>query len=203
MKRTFIVIVITGGLLFAGGCLKNPFATRHSDTPAGVTGTWETPAAPETAIRNLLYACNEKIVQNYQSCLAEIFTFSAPEDSIRAEGQGLGNLYYDWDKNTDILTAQNIFSTYSAPGYQLFLSMLESANNPDSIGDTIAVVYREYVIRMVVADSIGVDTTMANGLATFRLNQAQFGFWSIYFWQDLPDTVGGYDWGQLKAMYRQ
>jgi hypothetical protein len=189
--------------LFVCGCIKNPFATRHSETPVGVTGTWETPAAPETAIRNLLYACNEKVVQNYQSCLADNFVFSAPEDSIRAESQGSGALYYNWDKNTEILTAQNLFSIFSASGYQLFLSMLESANNPDSIGDTVAVIYREYVIRMIVGDSIGVDTTTAEGLATFRLNQAQFGLWNIYLWQDLPDTVGGYDWGQLKAMYRQ
>ncbi len=189
--------------LFVCGCLKNPFATRHSESPVGVIGTWETPAAPETAIRNLLYACNEKVVQNYQSCLTDNFVFSAPEDSIRAESQGSGTSYYYWDKNTEILTAQNLFSTFSAPGYQLFLSMLESANNPDSIGDTIAVIYRKYVIRMIVGDSIGVDTTIAEGLATFRLNQAQFGLWNIYFWRDLPDTVGGYDWGQLKATYRQ
>jgi hypothetical protein len=186
-----------------GGCLKNPFATRHGEDPVGVTGTWETPAAPETAIRNLLYACNEKIVQNYQSCLSDNFVFSTPEDSIRAESQGSGYLYYNWDKNVEILTAQNIFSTYGSSGHQLFLSMLQSPNNPDSIGDTIAVIYRQYVMRLIVADSIGIDTTTASGLATFRLNQAQFDLWSIYFWQDLPDTVGGYNWGQFKAMYRQ
>lgn len=201
MRKTAIMIVVLA--LFVCGCLKNPFATRHSESPVGVIGTWETPAAPETAIRNLLYACNEKVVQNYQSCLTDNFVFSAPEDSIRAESQGSGTSYYYWDKNTEILTAQNLFSTFSAPGYQLFLSMLESANNPDSIGDTIAVIYRKYVIRMIVGDSIGVDTTIAEGLATFRLNQAQFGLWNIYFWRDLPDTVGGYDWGQLKATYRQ
>jgi hypothetical protein len=189
--------------LLLGGCLKNPFSSRHSESPVGVTGTWETPAAPETAIRNLLYACNEKIVQNYQSCLSDNFTFSTPEDSIRAESQGSGYLYYNWDKNVEILTAQNIFSTYSASGHQLFLSMLESPSNPDSIGDTVAVIYREYVMRLIVADSTNIDTTMASGLATFRLNQAQFDLWSIYFWQDLPDTVGGYNWGQFKAMYRQ
>jgi len=201
LRKTAIMIVVLA--LFVCGCLKNPFATRHSESPVGVIGTWETPAAPETAIRNLLYACNEKVVQNYQSCLTDNFVFSAPEDSIRAESQGSGTSYYYWDKNTEILTAQNLFSTFSAPGYQLFLSMLESANNPDSIGDTIAVIYRKYVIRMIVGDSIGVDTTIAEGLATFRLNQAQFGLWNIYFWRDLPDTVGGYDWGQLKATYRQ
>jgi hypothetical protein len=201
LKKTTIVFMIP--FLIVCGCLKNPFATRHSESPAGVTGTWETPASPETAIRNLLYACNEKIVQNYQSCLADDFVFSAPEDSIRAESQGSGYLYYNWDKNTEILTAQNLFSTFGSTGYQLLFSMLESASNPDSIGDTIAVIYREYVIRIIVADSVGIDTTNARGLATFRLNQAQFGFWNIYFWRDLPDTVGGYDWGQLKAMYRQ
>jgi hypothetical protein len=200
-KILLIAAMLTISLI--GGCLKNPFATRNSEDPVGVTGTWETPASPETAIRNLLYACNEKNVQNYRSCLSDNFVFSSPEDSIRAESQGSAYLYYNWDKGVETFTAQNIFSTYSASGHQLLLSMMESGNNPDSIGDTVAVIYREYVIRLVVADSIHIDTATASGLATFRLNQGQYDFWSIYFWQDLPDTVGGFTWGQFKAMYRQ
>jgi hypothetical protein len=191
-----LVLVI---LLFISGCLKNPFASRHSETPAGITGTWETPAAPETVIRNLLNAYNEKVPQNYSTCLANNFVFSAPEDSIRNTGQGYG----DWDRNVEIRTAENIFSVFNSPGKHLDLGLIESASNPDSIGDTAAVLYRNYIVRIVVADTLGADTTIAKGLATFRLNQAELNLWSIYFWQDLPDTVGGYDWGQFKAMYRQ
>jgi len=201
--KGILIDLIIGAMFLINGCLKNPFATRHSETPAGVTGTWETPAAPETVIRNLLYSYNEKVLQNYQSCLAENFGFSAPEDSIRAEGQGSGYLYYDWDKNAEVLAAQNIFSIFNSSGHHLDLNLIESINNPDSVGDTVAVLYREYTIRIIQAASLGPDTTTAKGLATFRLNQAQFDLWSIYFWQDLPDTVGGYGWGKFKAMYRQ
>jgi hypothetical protein len=186
-----------------GGCLKNPFATRHSEAPAGATGTWETPASPDIAIRNLLYAYNEKVIQNYQSCLGENFMFSAREDSITAEAQGSGYLFYGWNKQVETLTAQNIFSTFGVSGKHMDISFSDSPDNPDSLGDTTAVLYRQYVIRIVVADSLNPDTTVARGIATFHLNQAQFDLWSIYHWEDLPLTPGAYDWGQFKAMYRQ
>jgi hypothetical protein len=186
-------------LLLIGGCLKNPFATRHSESPEGVTGTLETPASPEAVMRNLINAYNEKNDQNYGSCLADNFTFSAPEDSI---AHSSGNLYDGWDKQVELGTSQNIFSTFSISGHQLLLTMRESANNPDSIGDTVAVIYRNYEIRIIVADSIGSDTSIAQGLSLFRLNSAQIGYWNIYFWQDLPEPVGSYDWSQFKAEYR-
>jgi hypothetical protein len=185
--------------LLIGGCIKNPFATRHSESPAGVTGTWETPAAPDAVLRNLLNAYNEKNDQNYQSCLADNFIFSAPEDSI---GQVSGNPYDGWDKAVEILTAQNIFSTFRISGHQLLLSVRGSTNNPDSIGDTVAVIYRNYEIRIIIADSIGSDTTIAQGLGIFRLSSVQIGLWNIYFWQDLPEPVGSYDWAQFKVEYK-
>jgi hypothetical protein len=200
IKNSGIFILVAFCL---GGCIKNPFATRQSEQPAGAVGTWETPASPDIAIRNLLNAYNEKIAQNYQSCLGENFIFSAREDSIAAEAQGLGSLYQGWNKQVETLTAQNIFSTFGVSGKHMDLSFTNSPDNPDSLGDTVAVLYRQYVIRVVVADSLAPDTTIISGLATFHLNQPQFSLWSIYFWEDLPLTPGAYDWGKFKAMYRQ
>lgn len=102
-----------------------------------------------------------------------------------------------------MLTAQNIFSTYNAPGRRLDLIMAESSSNPDSIGDTVAVVYREYTLRVVLADSLGADTTIMTGLASFRLNQAMLSFWTINLWKDIPDRPEAESWGKFKASFRR
>lgn len=201
MKRLMISSVLI--VFAAGGCFKNPVSTRTGQPPAGIVGTWETPASPEAVIRNLLFSYNEMFIQNFQSCLAEDFYFSSPEDSIRAEAQGSGYLYYDWGKAVEISTAQNIFSTFSAPGRKLDLIMAESFENPDSLGDTLAVVYRQYILRSIVVDSLGADTTTMSGLATFRLSQAMLSFWTINSWRDIPDRPAGPSWGNFKAMYRR
>jgi hypothetical protein len=197
------LLLITILLVSLSGCAKNPFSTRKSEPPAGTVGTWETPASPEIVIRNLLYAYNEKIMPNYQSCLADNFVFSAREDSLAAEAHGNGSAYYGWNKQVETQTAQNIFSTFGISGRHLDLILSESPDNPDSLGDTTAVLYRQYLIRIIAADSTRVDTTMAQGTATFHLNQAMLNLWSIYYWEDLPLTSGSYDWGKLKASYRQ
>ena len=198
MKKISAIIVLAIALLL-GGCLKNPFATRHSEPPEGiVTGTWEPPVAPEAVLRNLLNAYNEKDDQNYQSCLADNFVFSAPEDSI---SHSSGNLYDGWNKIIELGTAQNIFSTFSLSGHQLILSMNLLSNNPDSTGDTVAVLYRNYNIQIIVADSLGIHTRTAQGTAMFRLS-SQGGYWNVYFWQDIPEPIGSFDWAQFKAEYR-
>ncbi len=201
MKKIFVFLFLI--VLAIGGCFKNPVATRTGQPPAGIVGTWETPASPEAVIRNLLFSYNEMFIQNFQSCLGENFYFSSPEDSIRAEAQGSGYLYYDWNKSVEISTAQNIFSTFNVPGRKLDLIMSESFDNPDSLGDTLAVVYREYILRSIVIDSLGADTTTMTGLATFRLSQAMLSFWTIDSWKDIPAQPGGLSWGQFKAMYRR
>lgn len=200
MKRLFFVILALG--VAVSGCIKNPFSTRDSQQPVGTSGTWETPASSETVIRNLMFAYNEKIIQNFQSCLAENFVFSAPEDSIEAEAQGNGYIYYNWNKKVEVSTTENIFSTFSAGGNHLDLILIESTDYPDSIGDTTAVLYRDYTL-IIRNDSLSPDTTVAEGLATFRLNQTLFNWWSIYFWQDLPSPLSKYSWGDFKAEYRR
>ena len=105
----FSILILTA---IVTGCLKNPYDTRDSQEPAGTSGTWETPATPEVALTNLIFAYNEKNIQNYQSCLADEFVFSAPEDSIDAEAQGNGFLFRDWNKEVEVSTAEKIFSTF-------------------------------------------------------------------------------------------
>jgi hypothetical protein len=200
LKRLLSLILV----IFAGisGCSKDPIHTRDSQEPAGSTGTWETPATPEAVVTNLMYAYIEKNIQNYQLCLAEKFFYSAFEDSIEAEAQGNGYLYHDWNKEVEVSVTENIFSAFSASGYYLDLLMSSSSDYPDSIGDTLAVIYRDYTIRIVTADSLIPDTSRVEGLAAFHLSQSLFSWWSIYLWEEGPSAQGGYDWGDFKAEYR-
>ncbi|OQX91723.1 MAG: hypothetical protein B6D58_06625 [candidate division Zixibacteria bacterium 4484_95] len=201
MKRLLLIISIFS--IVIGGCIKNPFATRNSQQPVGITGTWETPASSGIVMTNLMFAYNERIIQNFQSCLADNFVFSAPEDSIEAEAQGNGYIYYGWNKEVEVSTTENIFSTFSTGGNHLDLILTESPDYPDSIGDTSAVLYRNYTLRIIESDSMSTDTITTEGLATFRLSQTLFNWWSIYFWKDLSWPSSENSWGDFKADYRR
>ncbi len=200
MKRLYPIILII--LVAVSGCLKNPFDTRGGQQPAGATGSWETPATPEVMITNLMYAYNEKNIQNYQDCFDSGFVFSAFEDSIEAEAQGNGYLFQFWDKAVEITTTENIFTTFSQNGNYLDLTMSISSDNPDNIGDTLAVLYRNYTLTIIKSDSLQIDTTEAEGLASFTLNQSSLNLWTIYLWEEIPSGRSGYDWGDFKAEYR-
>ena len=200
MKRLIpLLFIILAGIT---GCLKDPIHTRDGQEPASSTGTWETPAAPEVVVTNLMYAYIEKNIQNYQLCLDEDFIFSTPEDSIEAETQGRGYLYHNWNKEVEVSVTENIFSAFTASGYYLDLTMISSSDYPDSIGDTLAVIYREYTIRMVITDSLSVDTARVEGLAAFHLSQSLFNWWNIYLWTEVLSLQDNYNWGDFKAEYR-
>jgi len=200
LKRLYLIILII--LFTVSGCLKNPFYTRNSQQPAGTTGTWETPATPEVMIANLMYAYNEKNIQNYRDCFDSGFVFSAFEDSIEAEAQGNGYLFQFWDKAVEIMTAENIFATFSQNDNHLDLIMGISIDNPDNIGDTLAVLYRNYTLTIIRSDSLQTDTTAAEGLASFTLNQTSLNLWTICLWEEVPSGRSDYDWGDFKAEYR-
>lgn len=194
-----MAVVILGGL---SGCLKDPFTTRHSQEPAGSTGTWETPSTPDVVLLNLLYAYNEKNIQNYQLCLADDYVFSATEDSIEAEASGNPALFQFWDKAAEVSATENIFASVAAGNQYLDLILSPSQEYPDSLGDSLAVIYRNYILRIVTYDSLAVDTTYIEGAASFSLLRTLFNWWSIYLWKELPVPGNEYDWAEYKAEYR-
>lgn len=200
MKKTFLIVLTV--ILGLGGCLKNPVATRDAQDPAGSTGTWDTPATPEQVLINMIYAYNEKNIQNYQLCFANDFIFSATEDSIEAEAQGNGYLFRGWDKSVEVSVTENLFPSFTAEGNSLDMVLSPSSDYPDSIGDSLAVMYREYSLRIVTADSLDADTTIIQGLVSFSSSRNPFNWWSIYFWQEIPFDGTDYSWANLKAEYR-
>ena len=194
------------GSLFLFICLlgcKNPFKTRKSPPPIITEGTWDTPFRPEIVIQNLLYAYNEKIIGNFILCLSDSFGFSASEDSIDAVNQGRPELFANWDKSTEVSVTTNIFTTFrqNVDSISYVLSFDPSPPVPDDIGDTVAVLSRDYLL--FISKAVPPETTWVKGTATFHMRQTSLNWWSIYFWSDIPDVSGGYDWGDFKAGFRQ
>jgi len=200
LKKALLIALITA--LGLGGCLKNPIDTRQAQEPAGSSGTWDTPATPEQVLINMIFAYNEKNIQNYQLCLANDFIFSAPEDSIEADAQGNGQLFRDWDKGVEVSVTENLFASLVAEGDYLDIVLSPSSDYPDSIGDSLAVLYREYSLRTVTVDSLSADTAIIQGLAAFSSSRTLFNWWSIYFWKELPFSGTDYSWANFKAEFR-
>ncbi len=204
LGQTFLHLILLG-LIFSfslPGC-KNPFKTRESPPPIKEEGgTWVSPSDPEDVIQNLWYAYNEKNILNFDRCLCDSFRFSAPEDSIKAVQDNRGELFEDWDKSTEVSVTNNIFTTFSknvdSTRYVLFFDPTPPIS--DEISDTTAVLSRNY--ELSIFKSAPPETTLAKGTATFYMKQTSLNWWSIYFWGDIPDSSGKYDWGDFKAEFR-
>ena len=192
------------GYFCISGC-KNPFKTRNSPPPVFTEGTWETPASPEIVIQNLLHAYNEKIIGNFIQCLSDSFRFSAPEDSIDAINQGPPGLFANWDRSVEVKVTTNIFKTsrQSPDSLSYILKFHRDPPVPDDLGNTLAVLSRDYELLIFDLKATPPETTLAKGTATFHMRQPPFNWWSIYFWSDIPAETGEEDWGDFKAKFRQ
>jgi hypothetical protein len=200
----FLILVAVVFSLCLQGC-KNPFKTRKSPLPIITEGTWDTPFRPAIVIQNLLHAYNEKIIGNFILCLCDSFRFSSSEDSIDAFNRGRPELFANWDKSTEVSVTTNIFTTFrqniDSISYVLFFNPIPPVS--DDIGDTVAILSRDYDLFVFNLKSAPPETTFAKGTATFHMRQTSLNWWSIYFWSDIPDVSGGYDWGDFKAEFRQ
>ncbi len=206
MGRISLFLIL--GSLFVCLCLpgcKNPFKTRESPPPKTREGTWDTPFRPDIVIGNLLHAYNEKVIGNFILCLCDSFRFSAPEDSVKAIQDNREELFANWDKSTEVSVTTSIFTTFrqnvDSVSYLLFFD--PDPPITDDIGDTTAVLLREYELLVLNLTSDPPETTVAKGTASFYMKQTSLNWWSIYFWGDIPEVSGGYDWGDFKAEFRQ
>jgi hypothetical protein len=206
VRRTYLFLILGSLILFffSQSC-KNPFKTRTSPEPIKSEGTWDTPSDPEKVIQNLLHAYNEKVIGNFILCLCDSFGFSAPEDSIKAVQDNREELFANWNNSTEVSVTTSIFTTFrqnvDSTSYVLFFD----PNPPiaDDIDDSVAVLLRDYQLFIFDLQSVPPETTLAKGTATFYMRQTSLNWWSIYFWSDIPDEPGGYDWGAFKAEFRQ
>jgi hypothetical protein len=198
---------VLGGLILClclAGC-KNPFKTRESPPPKTIEGTWDTPFRPDIVIQNLLYAYNERVIGNFILCLCDSFSFSAPEDSVKAIQDNREELFAGWNRSTEISVTTNIFTTFRQNVDSVSYLLLFYPQPPvtDDIGDTTAVLLRDYELLVFHLKSDPPETTLAKGTATFHMKQTSLNWWSIHFWGDIPKESGGYDWGDFKAEFRQ
>ncbi len=201
MKTRLIILAM---LLLLSGCAKSPFSTRGTEPPIGSGGTWETPHSPDLVITNLFNSYNERIISNYQLCFSDSFAFSSPEDSIDAVNNGRPDLFVDWDKQTEVAAATNIFTTFSSSDtMKLYLFLFPAPDHNDLVEDSLAVLYRNYTVLVVMTHAGVPDTATAAGLATFHLSQEALNWWTIRWWEDLPARSGSPDWADFKAEYRR
>lgn len=196
----FLLCLLMSSLVFSG--CKNPFKTRKSPEPEGQRGTWNTPVEPKMVIQNLLFAYNEKIIENFNTCICDTFAFSAPEDSIKP---GRPELFSNWDATTEKMITGNLFDFFREKSdsidYLLFLDF--ETYREDKEFDTLAIVTVNYRITIYQFKSEDQEPQEAKGAATFYLKETSLNWWSIFFWSDLPETAGGYDWAAFKAQFRE
>ena len=204
MKVTRGLIMATAIILPLASCAKDPFSTRGTEPPLGSGGTWETPQSPDVVVRNLLFSYNEKVISNYQLCFSDSFVFSAPEDSIDAVNSGRPDLFAEWNKQVEVATGSNIFSSFSNSDTMVyFLSLSPSPNHVDIVEDSTATLFRNYSLTLILTHAGQPDTLTAAGLATYHLSQEQLNWWNVRWWEDLPAQSGQYDWGDFKAEHRR
>jgi hypothetical protein len=206
-KKILICLVVFSLLLIGNiiwGC-KNPFRTRHSPEPAIREGTWDTPALPEIVIQNLLHSYNEKVIGNFIQCLCDSFAFSAPEDSVDAVAQGREDLFANWDRTAEISVTTNIFNTarQNPDSFDYVLWLHTNLDLPDEVGDTLAVLSRDYELFIFDFKAEPPETTRTQGTATFHMRQTSLNWWNIYFWSDIPAETDKDGWADFKAQFRQ
>ncbi len=198
----FIFALLMGILVFSG--CKNPFKTRRSPKPEGQRGTWDTPVEPKVVIQNLLFAYNEKIIENFNTCISDTFAFSAPEDSIQAVNRNRPELFAHWDAAAEKMVSSSLFDFFrensDSIDYLLFFDF--ETYREDKESDTLAIVTVNYRITIHQFKSEEEEPEEAKGVATFYLRETSLAWWSIFFWTDIPDTAGGYDWAAFKAQFR-
>lgn len=203
LKKSILLflLVCTASILLLSGC-KNPFKTRKSPEPKGQIGTWDTPVEPRVVIQNLLYAYNEKIIENFNTCICDTFNFSAPEDSIKP---GRPELFSNWDAGTEKMITSSLFDFFrensDSMDYLLFIDFETYREDKDA--DTLAIVTVNYTITIHQFKTEGEEPREAKGVATFHLKQTSLNWWAIFFWSDIPDTPDGYDWALFKAQFRE
>jgi hypothetical protein len=156
-------------------------------------------------IQNLLHAYNEKIIGNFILCLCDSFDFSAPDDSIDALNRGRPELFANWNKSTEVSVTTSIFTTFRQNVDSISYVLSFDPNPPvaDDISDNLAVLLRDYEILISNLKSVPPETKLAKGTATFYMKETSLNWWAIYFWSDIPDVSGGYDWGTFKSEFRQ
>jgi hypothetical protein len=196
-------LLLTGSTSVSG--CKNPFKTRSSPPPEFSEGTWETPALPTIVIHNLLHSYNEKVIGNFIQCLCDSFGFSAPEDSIDAFNEGRDDLFAQWDRSVEISVTTSIFNTarQHPDSFGCVLRFHSDPPVPDEVGDTLAVLSRDYELLIYDFKADPPETTLAIGTATFHMRQTSLNWWNIHFWIDIPAEAGETDWADFKARFRQ
>lgn len=206
-KNVYVELLAFGLILSLSAVLlscKNPFSHRSSEPPIGSSGTYEVPSTPQIVLTNLLYAYNEKNINNFRKCLSDSFIFSAYEDSVEAEQRGEGWVFYDWNADVEEAITRRIFQSYPLNSDSTEMSLIiDLSSNPlDQENDSTATLIRTYNLLIINFTEETAETTTAIGESSFNLSRSSLIGWSIDLWSDRPDENNDFDWADFKALYR-
>lgn len=192
ISRILGALIIMAGL--AASCAKDPFSTRRPNRPTGEQGTYKTPVDPQIALdTNLYYAMIERNAGHYSQTLADTFIYTfdfvligPPDSALR------------WDRIEEDRIARNLFAGVTA----LDLTWAPTAGRSDRLEDSIATLYRSYVIDASMSSPGDSTVSVFKGDLTVLLSRNSQGLWWIVRWDDLHLEDGSPSWADLKSRFR-
>jgi len=202
-KDRWLVVILIFLICGITAC-KNPFSHRNSEDPVGSSGTFEFPTTPTVVITNLLFAYNERNINNFRQCFSDSFKFSAYEDSIEAEQRGQGYIFHNWDITVEEAVTRSIFQSFPSglDSSYMRINIDLSSNEFDEETDSTATLLRSYEIAFIIQGDETADTTFAVGESMFKMSRSHLAGWIIDVWSDRPDEKFELDWADFKALFR-
>ncbi|MEJ5285852.1 MAG: hypothetical protein CH6_2949 [Candidatus Kapaibacterium sp.] len=175
MKRIFTSFLI---VLLTSLCSCNLFQTRTPEEPNENSSNFPPATTPQTLVDNFTKSINQKNIAIYQNCLIQnisLFKFYPSADAFSI----YSNIFQNWNLNSEITFARNLFSKFSNEESPEFI-----VNNPSfssySTDSTVFVADYELVINSK-------DNSINNsyqGTMQLVLVLDNSGLWKIVKWFD-------------------
>ncbi len=175
--------------LLVGGC--DLFKLREPEPPSGGL-SWVEPDSAYKVLRNMEYAYQYFMLDNYMECFdSSTFRFYPDESLLNGPH---GYLYQDWDYTKEKTQTEILFSSYIKPQSPPFLLIVVDSQREFSDSATLFARY-----RLVIQLRDGRELE-ARGTSIFLLKKdPTSNLWFIHRWWDyrLPDALS---WAEIKAL---
>lgn len=179
-------------LLFCGCSL---FGLRDVETPTESRSHFDPPVTPYIVISNLIYAINEKDVNNYLKCFVDTsYTTKRFVYTADITSQIQYPIFSNWTLSNEKTYFNNLLSLTGSNFSYLYLSNENWNNYSDS-----AVYDADYLLRFD-HQKTNVATAL-NGKLRFIIVIDSKNLWSISRWTDIKLVDTDTTWSVLKANF--
>ncbi len=167
------------------------FQLRQPEPPTGGM-SWVEPDSAEKVLRNMEYAYQYFMLDNYMQCFdSSSFRFYADESLLNGPH---AYLYRDWDYEKERNQTEILFTSYLKPQSPPFLIIAMDSGQTFSDSATIFAHY-----RLVVQLRDGRELE-ARGASIFLMRKDPAnGLWSISEWWDFK-SAPALSWAEIKAL---